>query len=169
MTQPTQQATPQVPTHPAALGPDGLRLAPEAAFVKTLEHFVQKANVFAALAAKQKIEPFDAFQHLNALWRDVAEAGERLTEPVPVAKPAALGLTASEARERLAKHGPNQAAAAKRITLLSRLFDAVKNPLVLLLFVGYITRFQILPEERILQARFGTPYQDYLRRVRRWL
>ncbi|MFG5779717.1 methyltransferase family protein [Comamonas sp. J-3] len=41
--------------------------------------------------------------------------------------------------------------------------------LVLPLFVGYITRFQILPEERILQARFGTPYQDYLRRVRRWL
>jgi len=55
---------------------------------------------------------------LNALWRDVAEAGERLTEPVPVAKPAAMGLSAAEARERLAKYGPNQAAAAKRITLV---------------------------------------------------
>jgi len=135
MTQATQHTTPQAPTHPAALGPEALRLAPEAAFVKTLEHFVQKANVFAALAAKQKVEPYEAFQHLNALWRDVAEAGQRLTEPVPVAKPAALGLTAAETRERLAKYGPNQAAAAKRITLLSRLFDAVKNPLVLLLFV----------------------------------
>ena len=41
--------------------------------------------------------------------------------------------------------------------------------LVLPLFVAYITRFQILPEERILLARFGAPYQDYLRRVRRWL
>lgn len=97
MTQQTQQTTAQAPTHPAALGPEGLGLAPEAAFVKTQEHFVQKANVFAVLAAKQKIEPDEAFQHLNALWRDVA--------------------------------------AAKRITPLDRLYDAVKNPLVLLLFV----------------------------------
>lgn len=41
--------------------------------------------------------------------------------------------------------------------------------LVLPIFVAYITRFQIRPEEQILQARFGAPYQDYLRRVRRWL
>jgi Mg2+-importing ATPase len=136
MTQQTQRATTQSPAHPAAApGHEGLALAPEAAFVKTLEHFVQKANVFATLAAKNKVEPFEAFQHLNALWQDVAAAGESLTAPVPVAKPAVLGLSAAEARERLAKYGPNQAAAAKRITLASRLFDAVKNPLVLLLFV----------------------------------
>lgn len=134
MTQQTQQTTAQAPTHPAALGPEGLGLAPEAAFVKTLEHFVQKANVFAVLAAKQKIEPDEAFQHLNTLWRDVAAAGESLSEPAPVAKPAAMGLTAAEARLLLAKYGPNQAA-AKRITPLDRLYDAVKNPLVLLLFV----------------------------------
>ena len=41
--------------------------------------------------------------------------------------------------------------------------------LVLPLFVAAITRWQILPEERILSAQFGAPYQDYLRRVRRWL
>ena len=37
------------------------------------------------------------------------------------------------------------------------------------LFVAYITRFQIVPEERLLAARFGTPYRDWCRRVRRWL
>lgn len=136
MTQPTPPATGQSPSHPAAApAPEDLRLAPDTAFVKTLEHFVQKADVFAALAVKHKIEPYEAFQHLNALWREVAESGERLAEPAPAAQPVALGLSTAEARERLAKYGPNQAAAAKRITLAARLLDAVKNPLVLLLFV----------------------------------
>ncbi|MBS0291011.1 MAG: isoprenylcysteine carboxylmethyltransferase family protein [Proteobacteria bacterium] len=46
------------------------------------------------------------------------------------------------------------------------------NPLSLLalaVFVFYITRFQILPEERALAQRFGEPYLHYLRSVRRWL
>ena len=46
------------------------------------------------------------------------------------------------------------------------------NPLALLalaVFVAYITRFQILPEERALAQNFGAPYAQYLRRVRRWL
>ena len=37
------------------------------------------------------------------------------------------------------------------------------------LFVAYITRFQIRPEERVLTDLFGTPYADYSRRVRRWI
>ena len=36
-------------------------------------------------------------------------------------------------------------------------------------FVGYIGRFQIVPEERALQAKFGAQYAEYKRRVRRWL
>lgn len=36
-------------------------------------------------------------------------------------------------------------------------------------FVLYITRFQILPEERALQAKFGQAYRDYQNQVRRWL
>ena len=37
------------------------------------------------------------------------------------------------------------------------------------LFVMYIDRFQIDPEERALQARFGDAFAAYRKRVRRWL
>jgi protein-S-isoprenylcysteine O-methyltransferase Ste14 len=37
------------------------------------------------------------------------------------------------------------------------------------LFVLYMNRFQIMPEERFISARFGSEYQTYIRRVRRWL
>ncbi len=36
-------------------------------------------------------------------------------------------------------------------------------------FMLYITRFQILPEERILLDNFGEDFQNYLNSVRRWL
>lgn len=38
-----------------------------------------------------------------------------------------------------------------------------------LLFVLYIDRFQIAPEERVLHALFGEAYSAYAARVRRWL
>jgi len=37
------------------------------------------------------------------------------------------------------------------------------------LFVLYITRFQIQPEERVLGQLFGEQYTQYTTRVRRWL
>jgi len=37
------------------------------------------------------------------------------------------------------------------------------------LFVAYLNRFQIGPEERALHARFGAGYQRYRESVRRWL
>jgi protein-S-isoprenylcysteine O-methyltransferase Ste14 len=40
---------------------------------------------------------------------------------------------------------------------------------VLPLFVAYLNRFQIGPEERALQARFGREFEQYKRTVRRWL
>ena len=36
-------------------------------------------------------------------------------------------------------------------------------------FVAYLNRFQIAPEERVLEARFGAGYHAYRRSVRRWL
>lgn len=36
------------------------------------------------------------------------------------------------------------------------------------LFFLYITRFQIVPEERVLTGLFGSAYVDYCRKVRRW-
>jgi protein-S-isoprenylcysteine O-methyltransferase Ste14 len=37
------------------------------------------------------------------------------------------------------------------------------------IFVLYMSRFQIRPEERALQQRFGQEYDAYCRLVRRWL
>ena len=43
------------------------------------------------------------------------------------------------------------------------------SALVPLIFVLYMNRFQISPEERALRVRFGASYEAYLRSVRRWL
>ncbi|MGF1756003.1 isoprenylcysteine carboxylmethyltransferase family protein [Vibrio makurazakiensis] len=37
------------------------------------------------------------------------------------------------------------------------------------LFVLYMNRFQIQPEERVLEDLFGASYVDYKQRVRRWV
>ena len=36
-------------------------------------------------------------------------------------------------------------------------------------FVGYMTRFQIVPEERVLSAKFCEAYRAYARHTRRWI
>lgn len=40
---------------------------------------------------------------------------------------------------------------------------------VVLLFMAYLTRFQIVPEERAMHKRFGASYESYRCAVRRWL
>ena len=48
----------------------------------------------------------------------------------------------------------------------------LEHPLTLIavpLFVLYLDRFQIAPEERALAAKFGAAYERYRARVRRWL
>ena len=39
----------------------------------------------------------------------------------------------------------------------------------ILLFIAYMTRFQIIPEERILKLKFGKEYENYCLKVRCWL
>jgi protein-S-isoprenylcysteine O-methyltransferase Ste14 len=41
--------------------------------------------------------------------------------------------------------------------------------LALPVFVAYLNRFQIRPEERALEQRFGAEFSGYAARVRRWL
>jgi protein-S-isoprenylcysteine O-methyltransferase Ste14 len=41
--------------------------------------------------------------------------------------------------------------------------------LIALAFIPYMSRFQIQPEERVLQQVFGQAFADYHRQVRRWL
>ena len=36
-------------------------------------------------------------------------------------------------------------------------------------FMVYMTRFQIQPEERMMTQKFGKAYQDYLIKARRWI
>ena len=36
-------------------------------------------------------------------------------------------------------------------------------------FVLYITRFQIIPEERVLSSLFGARFTEYKAKVRRWI
>jgi protein-S-isoprenylcysteine O-methyltransferase Ste14 len=40
------------------------------------------------------------------------------------------------------------------------------GPVALML---YLTRFQIIPEERVMSSKFGRDYDEYRKRVRRWL
>ena len=37
------------------------------------------------------------------------------------------------------------------------------------LFIAYMTRFQIIPEERALRLKFAKEYENYCLKVRRWL
>ena len=37
------------------------------------------------------------------------------------------------------------------------------------IFIVYIARFQIQPEERMLTKKFGQAYQNYRSKVRRWI
>ncbi|MEM8935018.1 MAG: isoprenylcysteine carboxylmethyltransferase family protein [Pseudomonadota bacterium] len=46
---------------------------------------------------------------------------------------------------------------------------AALNVVVLVFFVIYITVFQIKPEEDVMAEKFGSEYQDYRTKVRRWI
>jgi protein-S-isoprenylcysteine O-methyltransferase Ste14 len=41
--------------------------------------------------------------------------------------------------------------------------------IILMFFVWYITKFQIIPEEEAMEKLFGNKYNDYRQNVRRWI
>lgn len=57
------------------------------------------------------------------------------------------------------------------IALLAAFFylQNLSGLVVIFAFVYYMTRFQIMPEERALEKVFGKKYLAYQKRVRRWL
>ncbi|MBX2847947.1 MAG: isoprenylcysteine carboxylmethyltransferase family protein [Acidiferrobacterales bacterium] len=48
-------------------------------------------------------------------------------------------------------------------------FGSPMSLIAVVCFIYYITRFQIVPEERAMLKNFGDQYLDYQRRVRRWI
>jgi len=55
------------------------------------------------------------------------------------------------------------------LTGIAALLHTIGSFVPIFIFVGYITRYQILPEERALKAKFSYSFEDYARRVRRWI
>lgn len=47
--------------------------------------------------------------------------------------------------------------------------DNLLPVLLLPVFVLYMNRFQIIPEEKVLLSKFGEEYAGYLKSVRRWI
>lgn len=52
---------------------------------------------------------------------------------------------------------------------ISMYLGGISSLMVLVLFVIYINLFQIIPEEKILENKFGERYSKYTDNVRRWI
>ena len=85
--------------------------------------------------------------------------------------PVKPGLTSSLVIRGVYRYTRNPMYVGFLLTLLAwAVFLA--NPLAVLwvaVYVLYITRFQIIPEERVLVSLFGAEYEAYTARVRRWV
>ena len=55
------------------------------------------------------------------------------------------------------------------IGVLMWFLASLATPLGVSLFVLYINRFQIAPEERAMASLFGADYAAYKEKVRRWI
>jgi protein-S-isoprenylcysteine O-methyltransferase Ste14 len=55
------------------------------------------------------------------------------------------------------------------LTALAMFFWQPQSFVALPVFAGWIHRFQILPEERVLREKFGAEFEDYVRDTRRWI
>ncbi len=47
--------------------------------------------------------------------------------------------------------------------------SSISSLLVIAMFVWYNTKYQILPEEKALEDKFGESFREYKTKVRRWI
>jgi protein-S-isoprenylcysteine O-methyltransferase Ste14 len=52
---------------------------------------------------------------------------------------------------------------------LALMFNLIGGTLFTLLFIIYITKFQIRPEEEVMERLFGEDFLKYKKNVRMWL
>jgi len=130
---------------------------------------------------------------LNHLLPDYAMPGENLLIVGGAIMLAGFSMDLAALKLFMGKHTTvNPLSPGKASTLvISGLYHFTRNPMylgllmvlfgwglflsnlatliVLPLFIRVLTQMQILPEERILLKKFGQPYADYLKQVRRWM
>lgn len=87
------------------------------------------------------------------------------TDPMHVERASSLVTTGIYARSR----NPMYVGLAFLLTASAAWLGIAATVLGPIAFVLYMTRFQIIPEERALAARFGDDYRRYQAVVRRWL
>ena len=106
------------------------------------------------------------------------KAGELfdLTGQVALVTGASSGLGGDDMVHRALGHLPGGAAGAILVVMVAMFLLGwgifLANPVSLLVipcFVLCMTRFQIIPEEKALQSLFGSDFQAYRAKVRRWL
>jgi len=55
------------------------------------------------------------------------------------------------------------------LVALSTRFNLIGGILICAVFIGFITKFQIIPEEAAMQKLFGINFNSYCKKTRRWI
>lgn len=168
-----------------SVSPDESELQPESRFVRSLETKIPAPVVAAATGACMKLYAMAAGVAMDpTAWR--MYTGVALAQ---ASGGVVLAACASMfgARTTINPFSPTRASSL----VTGGMFRVSRNPMYLslllllvayavrldspvpwlgpIVFVGYVNRFQIGPEERALQAKFGEAYLRYRARTRRWL
>jgi len=98
--------------------------------------------------------------------RGVREEAEAAAAEPDFIEPGDPGPTVGPAIEHLVLNLPPKERAC---VLLKDVFEYSLALLFIPVFVGYMNRFQIEPEENALRNRFGQEFDSFARNVRRWI